>query len=186
MALLDNSEIAMGSKLRGDSTIGPGCKVGGEVSNSVFLGNSNKAHDGYLGNSVIGEWCNLGAGTNSSNMKNDYKNVRLWDYSVERFGDTGSTFCGLIMGDHSKCGINVMFNSGTSIGVACNLYNPGYFRNFIPSFYQGSPQKMETLSAKKACDTAQRMMDRRNFDFTETDYKVLEKVFELTAKYRKN
>lgn len=184
-ALLDHSEVAIGTKLRGDTTVGPFSKVGGEITNSVIFGYSNKGHEGYLGNSVIGEWCNLGAATNTSNMKNDYKNVRLWDYSTAKFEDTGSAFCGLIMGDHTKTGINVMFNSGTSVGIACNLYNPGYFRNLIPSFYMGSPDKLSTHPLKKSMETASRMMHRRNVSFSDSDAEVFQKVFELTAQFRK-
>ncbi|MDH5604404.1 MAG: putative sugar nucleotidyl transferase, partial [Cyclobacteriaceae bacterium] len=143
-ALLEYSQVSMGAKMRGDTTVGPHSKVGGEVANSVIFGYSNKSHEGYLGNSVIAEWCNLGADTNTSNMKNDYGPIKLWDYNKERFTDTGIMFCGLIMGDHSKTGINTMFNSGTSVGVSCNITGSGYPRAFIPSFSKGGPSGYST------------------------------------------
>ena len=124
--------VKMGAKIYGATTIGPYSKVGGEVNNSVFFGNSNKAHDGFLGNSVIGEWCNLGAVTNNSNLKNNYAEVRLWSYETENFAKTGLQFCGLMMGDHSKCGINTMFNTGTVVGVSANIFGSGFPRNFVP------------------------------------------------------
>lgn len=185
LALLDHSAIAMGAKMRGDSTIGPYSKVGGEVANSVVLGYSNKGHDGYMGNSIVGEWCNIGADTNSSNMKNDYTEVRLWDYHTGRFKSTGHMFCGFVMGDHTKLGINMMINSGTSLGVACNLYNSNYLRNFIPSFTTGEVGKLESIPVKKVCQTAEKVMERRNVQFTSEDREILEKVFELSAPYRK-
>jgi UDP-N-acetylglucosamine diphosphorylase/glucosamine-1-phosphate N-acetyltransferase len=142
LALGEGSQLKMGSKIYGATTIGPGSKVGGEVNNAVLWGNSNKGHDGFLGNAVLGEWCNLGADTNNSNLKNDYSEVKLWSYPSGRFEPTGLQFCGLVMGDHSKAGINTMFNTGTVVGVACNLFGAGFPRNFIPDFSWGGPQGM--------------------------------------------
>ena len=154
-ALCDHSIVNMGAKIKGDSTVGPYSKVGGEISNSVIQGYSNKAHDGFLGNSVIGEWCNLGADTNNSNMKNNYANVKMWDFDSSRFKDTGLQFCGLIMGDHSKCGINTMFNTGTTIGVSANIFGDGFPRNFIPSFAWGGAAGFSTYPTKKVFENRQ-------------------------------
>ena len=184
-AICEHAVVGMGAKLRGDSTIGPWCKVGGEVGNSVMTGFSNKGHDGYMGNSVLGEWCNLGADTNTSNLKNNYANVRLWHYETQRFKDTGLMFCGLIMGDHSKCGINTMFNTGTVVGVSANIFGPGYPRNFIPSFSWGGAAGFMTYKTRKAYEVAEIVMGRRNKSFTEADKAILDKVFELSAPYRR-
>ena len=185
LALCDHSVINMGAKIYGATTIGPQSKVGGEINNVVIQGYSNKGHDGFLGNSVLGEWCNLGADTNTSNLKNDYTEVKLWDYPTGRFQKTGLQFCGLIMGDHSKCGINTMFNSGTVIGVACNIHGTGYPRNFVPSFSNGGPQGFVLLPLKMVITTAQKVMNRRNTELSETDRKILEAIFEQTKQYRK-
>jgi len=184
LALCDNSTLKMGAKIYGPTTVGPHSKVGGEVGNSVITGYSNKGHEGYLGNSVLGEWCNLGADTNTSNLKNNYDEVKLWDYTSQRFAKTGLQFCGLIMGDHSKAGINTMFNTGTVVGVSANIYGAGYPRNFIPSFTWGGPQGMTTYQTKKAFDTAERVMARRKIEFTAIEKGILEKVFELTSEFR--
>lgn len=183
-ALLNNSVIHMGAKIRGDSTIGPYSKVGGELSNSVIQGYSNKGHDGFLGNSVIGEWCNLGADTNNSNLKNNYTNVKMWDYAVDRFKDTGLQFCGLVMGDHSKCGINTMFNTGTTVGVSANIFGDGFPRNFIPSFSWGGSSGFSTYQVNKALETASLVMKRRNKELKEEDKAILSEVFERTSNYR--
>lgn len=185
LALCDNSSIKMGAKIYGPVTIGPHSKVGGEVSGSVITGYSNKGHDGYLGNSVIGEWCNLGADTNTSNLKNNYAEVRLWNYESERFVPTGQQFCGLIMGDHAKCGINTMFNTGTVVGVFANVFGDGFPRNFIPSFAWGGANGFSTYTLQKALDTAQKVMARRDQELTEEDQKILENVFEQSAKFRR-
>ena len=145
-AMLDNAVVKMGAKIYGPTTIGPWCKIGGEVNNSVFFGYSNKAHDGFMGNSVIGEWCNIGADTNTSNLKNTYDNVKVWNYADNTFIDSGLTFCGLIMGDHSKCGINTMFNTGTVVGVSSNIFGSGYQRNFIPGFMWGGTAGFKTYN----------------------------------------
>jgi UDP-N-acetylglucosamine diphosphorylase/glucosamine-1-phosphate N-acetyltransferase len=178
------SVIKMGAKIYGPTTIGPYSKVGGEVNNSVIFGYSNKAHDGFLGNSVIGEWCNLGADTNNSNLKNNYAEVKLWSYETERFEKTGLQFCGLMMGDHSKCGINTMFNTGTVVGVSANIYGSNFPRNFIPSFSWGGAAGFTTFQMNKVNEVADVVMGRRNISYDEKEKKILEKVFELTTKYR--
>ena len=183
-ALGEHSIVNMGGKMRGDNTIGPYCKVGGEVSNSVFQGFSNKGHDGFLGNSFIGEWCNLGADTNTSNLKNNYTNVKMWDFERNGFKDTGLQFCGLIMGDHSKCGINTMFNTGTSVGVSSNIFGEGFPRTIIPSFAWGGASGFSTYQTRKAFETAELAMDRRGRKLTDGDRKVLSHIFERTAQYR--
>ena len=185
-ALCDKGVVKMGAKIYGPTTIGPQSKVGGEISNSVIFGNSNKGHDGYLGNSVLGEWCNLGADTNTSNLKNNYAEVRLWNYNSERFAKTGLQFCGLMMGDHSKCSINTMFNTGTVVGVSANVFGTGFPRNFVPSFTWGGSNGYTTYLTKKAFEVAKIVMDRRKVDFTSQDQAILEYVFENTEKYRKN
>ncbi len=179
-ALGEGSIVTMGGKMRGDNTIGPHCKVGGEVSNSVLFGYSNKAHDGFLGNSVLGEWCNLGADTNTSNLKNNYDNARLWSYSKNGFVDIGQPNCGLIMGDHSKSGINTMFNTGTMVGVSSNIFGSGYPRNFIPSFQWGGASGFVTYQFEKAMETAARAMARRNIVLDEVEKEILKNVFEQT------
>lgn len=179
------SVIKMGAKIYGDTTIGPGCKIGGEVKNTVILGNSNKAHDGYLGNSVIGEWCNLGADTNASNRKNNYTNIKLWDYETSRFIDTGLASCGLIMGDHSKSGTNTMFNTGTVVGVSANIFGSGFPRNFIPSFSWGGSRGFATYQIDKAVETADRVMQRRDQSLNVEERLILLRVFEDTARYRR-
>ena len=184
-ALCDGAILKMGTKIYGGTTIGPQCKVGGEVNNSVVFGFSNKAHDGFLGNSVIGEWCNLGADTNNSNLKNNYAEVRLWNYETEGFTKTGLQFCGLMMGDHSKCGINTMFNTGTVVGVSANIFGSGFPRNFIPSFSWGGSAGFTTYKTQKAFEVAQVVMARRSVDFTETDKKILTYIFEETSKWRR-
>lgn len=183
-ALCEGSHVNMGAKIRGDSTVGPFSKVGGEVSNSVIFGYSNKAHDGFIGNTVIGEWCNLGADTNTSNLKNNYENVKIWSYSKGGFVDTGLQFCGLLMGDHSKCGINTMFNTGTVVGVAANIFGDGFPRTFIPSFAWGGASGFTTFQLNKAFETAQKAMARRNVMLDENERKILTTVFELSASNR--
>lgn len=183
-ALGESSVVSIGAKIRGDSTVGPFSKVGGEVGNSVIFGYSNKGHDGYLGNSVVGEWCNLGADTNTSNLKNDYGPVKLWSYGDEGFKKTSETFFGTVMGDHSKCGINTMFNTGTIIGVSANIFGAGFPRNFVPSFSWGGAGGLTTYQFKKATEVAERVMKRRGVPFTEEDRFILLEVFDRTGKYR--
>ena len=184
-ALCENATVKMGAKIYGATTIGPYSKVGGEVNNCVIFGYSNKGHDGFLGNSVLGEWCNLGADTNNSNLKNNYAEVRLWDYETEGFAKTGLQFCGLMMGDHSKCGINTMFNTGSVVGVSANIFGSGFPRNFIPSFSWGGSAGMITYKTNKAFEVAEVVMTRRQIAFTEVDVQILEHVFEETSKWRK-
>lgn len=184
LALCEDSTIKMGAKIYGDTTIGPSCKVGGEVSNTVFYANSNKGHDGFLGNSVIGEWCNLGADTNSSNLKNNYAYVKLWNYTAKRFSPTGLQFCGLIMGDHSKCGINTMFNTGTVVGVSANIFGASFPRNFIPSFTWGGASGFATYAIPKAFETARVVMQRRNKELNDIEKDLLENVFAQSAEHR--
>ena len=185
-ALCESAVIKLGAKIYGQTTVGPHSKVGGEVNNSVIFGYSSKGHDGYLGNSVLGEWCNLGADTNSSNLKNNYAEVRLWDYQTEGFAKTGLEFCGLMMGDHSKCGINTMFNTGTVIGVSANIFGSGFPRNFIPSFSWGGNAGFTTYLTKKAFEVAKVVMARRKVEFSEQDQAILEHVFEETKKFRRD
>jgi UDP-N-acetylglucosamine diphosphorylase/glucosamine-1-phosphate N-acetyltransferase len=184
LAMCENSILKMGSKIYGAVTIGPYCKVGGEINNTVFTANSNKAHDGFIGNSVIGEWCNIGAGTSNSNLKNNYAKVKLWNYSSEQFMNTGLQFCGLFMGDHSKCGINTMFNTGTVVGVCANIYGSGFPRNFIPSFSWGGASGFVVYKHEKAIETAEIVMKRRGVVLPEMDVEILKTVFDLTRKYR--
>ena len=184
-ALCENATIKMGAKIYGATTIGPHSKVGGEVNNCVIFGYSNKGHDGFLGNSVLGEWCNIGADTNNSNLKNNYAEVRLWDYETEGFAKTGLQFCGLMLGDHSKCGINTMFNTGTVVGVSANIFGSGFPRNFIPSFSWGGSAGMITYKTNKAFEVAKVVMSRRDIAFTEVDIQILEHIFKETSKWRK-
>lgn len=185
LALCNNAIIKMGGKLYGATTIGPYSKVCGEVSNSVIFGYSSKGHEGYLGNAVLGEWCNIGADSNNSNLKNNYAKVRLWDYATERFEQTGLQFCGLMMGDHSKTAINTMFNTGTVIGVNSNIYVPGFPRNFVPSFSWGGASGFTAYQPAKAFDAAKVMMARRGVEFNEIEADILTHVFEITKKWRK-
>ena len=184
-SLGEESTIKMGARIYGATTIGPFCKVGGEINNSVVFGYSSKGHDGFLGNSVLGEWCNIGADTNNSNLKNNYEEVKLWNYQTEGFTKTGLQFCGLIMGDHSKCAINTMFNTGTVVGVSANIFGSGFPRNFIPSFTWGGASGYTTYITKKAFETAKLAMARRHVEFDEIEAKILEHVFEETKKWRK-
>ncbi len=183
-ALCESAVVKMGAKIYGPTTVGPHGKVCGEINNSVIFGYSSKGHDGYLGNSVLGEWCNIGADSNNSNLKNNYAKVRMWNYATESFEQTGLQFCGLMMGDHSKTAINTMFNTGTVIGVNANIYTPGFPRNFVPSFSWGGSSGFSTYYPKKAFDTAKVMMARRGVEFTDLDAEILNHVFEITKKWR--
>jgi len=183
-ALGENAQINMGAKLRGDTTVGPFSKVGGEVSNSVFFGNSNKAHDGYLGNSVIGEWCNFGAGTNSSNLKNNYETVKLWNHGENTYKNTGLQFCGLMMGDYSKCGISTIFNTGTVVDVCANIFGGGLSPTHIPSFAWGGAHGFTIYKIEKALETINKVMSRRNADFSEDDKDILLHLFKATVNVR--
>lgn len=184
-AMCEKAVLKMGAKIYGATTLGPFCKVGGEVNNSVLFAYSSKGHDGYLGNSVIGEWCNLGADTNNSNLKNNYAEVKLWNYDTGRFAKTGLQFCGLMMGDHSKCGINSMFNTGTVIGVSTNLFGSGFLRNFVPSFSWGGASGFTEYKTNKVFEVAETVMKRKDIIFDEKEQRILEHIFEETKKYRK-
>ncbi len=182
----EHSQTKMGTKIYGATTIGPHSKVGGELNNVVVFGYSNKAHDGFIGNAVIGEWCNIGADSNNSNLKNNYAEVKLWNYVSNNFKRTGLQFCGLIMGDHAKCGINTMFNTGTVVGVGSNVFGSGFPRNFIPDFSWGGAQGMEVFAMNKMFEVAAKVYERRGMVLDEKEKIILNTVFELTKEYRKN
>ncbi len=184
-ALCDSAQTNLGSKIYGPTTIGPHSKVGGELNNVVIFGFSNKGHDGFLGNSVLGEWCNIGAGSNNSNLKNNYAEVRLWNYPKLGFISTRLLFCGLIMGDHSKCGINTMFNTGTVVGVSANIFGSGFPRNFIPSFSWGGPKGLSTFHINKAFEVAEKVMKRRGVNFDEIEKSILTDVYKLSDELRR-
>jgi UDP-N-acetylglucosamine diphosphorylase/glucosamine-1-phosphate N-acetyltransferase len=184
-ALGEHATLKMGAKIYGATTVGPYCKVGGEVNNSIFFAYSNKGHDGFIGNSVIGEWCNLGADTNNSNLKNNYGYVDLWSYSEEKNKNTGLQFCGLVMGDHSKAGINTMFNTGTVVGVSANIFGGDFPPKFIPSFSWGGAQWLRTFTFDKGLEVAQKMMERRGIELSENDIAVLKHVYDYDSKFRK-
>jgi len=184
-SLGEHSTLKLGAKIYGPTTVGPHSKVGGEVNNSVIFGYSNKAHDGFLGNSVIGEWCNIGADSNNSNLKNNYAQVKLWSYEHSRFTNTTLTFCGLVMADHSKCGINTMFNTGTVVGVNANIFGSGFPRNFVPDFSWGGAAGFTTYKLEDAFDVADKVFARRGMVFDDTEKNILKNVFDLTAGFRK-
>lgn len=184
-ALLQDSVVKMGAKIYGPTTVGPVSKVGGEINNCIFQGYSNKGHDGFLGNSVIGEWCNLGADTNNSNLKNNYAEVRVWNYAQDHFIKTGLQFCGLIMGDHSKCGINTMFNTGTVVGVSANIFGAGFPRNLVPSFAWGGAGGFSEFKLNKAFEVIDRVYERRGKKLEQPEIDILTHIYEQTAKYRK-
>ena len=178
----DQSVVKMGAKIYGPTTIGPVCTVGGEISSSVILGYSNKGHDGFLGHAVIGEWCNMGADSNNSNLKNDYGEVKLWDYATQKFERTGMQFVGLMMGDHSKCGINTMFNTGSVVGVFANIFGAAFPRNYIPSFSWGGASGFVEYKIAHALETAKRVMLRRNVELTSIDEDILRYIAQLPVK----
>ncbi len=185
VAICAGAQVKMAAKIYGPTTIGPNCRAGGEIARSVMLANSNKGHDGFLGDSVLGEWCNLGADTNNSNLKNNYGEVKLWSYAEGRFVPTRHQFVGLFMGDHSKCGINTMFNTGTVVGVFANIYGAGYPRNFIPDFsWGGAEAGFKTYKFEDACKTAEVVMSRRGVQFNELDKAILYNIYDLTFGYR--
>jgi UDP-N-acetylglucosamine diphosphorylase/glucosamine-1-phosphate N-acetyltransferase len=184
LAMCESSALKMGAKIYGPTTIGRFSKVGGEVTNCVIHDYSNKGHDGFLGNSVIGEWCNLGADTNTSNLKNNYGEVKLWSYEAHRLSDTGLQFCGLIMGDHSKCGINTMFNTGTVVGVSSNIFDGGFPPKFVPSYSWGGAAGFVESKLEKMIGVAAIVMARRKINLEEKDKAILTAIFEMTAKFR--
>jgi len=183
-ALCHDSQVKMGSKIYGQTTIGPHSRVGGEINNAVIWGYSSKGHEGYLGNSVMGQWCNIGADSNNSNLKNNYAEVKLWDYSAEHFRKTGLQFCGLVMADHAKCGINTMFNTGTVAGVSANIFSAGFPRNFIPDFAWGGAHGFETYSLPKMFETTMKVFERRNMEFGQEEKDILTRIFEDTKIHR--
>jgi UDP-N-acetylglucosamine diphosphorylase/glucosamine-1-phosphate N-acetyltransferase len=185
-ALCEGSIVKMGAKIYGPTTLGPFSKVGGEVTNSVLFAYSCKVHEGYMGNSVIGEWCNIGADSNTSNLKNNYTLAKVWDYVTGRAEETGLQFCGLLMGDYSKCGINTMFNTGTVVGISSNIYGAGFPGNFIPSFSWGGAAGFETYRVDKSVETIKKAMMSRNLELAETDKRIIASVFKYTDRYRKS
>jgi len=184
-AVCDHAILNFGTRIRGDSTIGPFSKAGGEISNSVIFGYSSKSHDGFLGNSVVGEWCNMGAGANTSNLKNNYSEVNIWNYIEEGFLPTGRQFCGLMMGDHSKCGISTMFNTGTVVGISANIFGGGFPKTFIPSFSWGGAEEFETFQFDKALEVMQKVMRLKENILSKEDVEIVKHIFEVTKKYRK-
>jgi len=184
-ALCEGAIIKLGTKIYGPTTLGPACRGGGEMNNVVMQANPNTRHAGFLGNAVLGEWCNIGADSNNSNLKNNYSEVKVWNYPKGRFTRTGLQFCGLIMGDHSKCGINTMFNTGTVVGVSANIFGAGFPRNFIPSFSLGGAAGMSTYRMVKVLETATLVMERRGIALSEADRQILQWVFDHTEQYRK-
>jgi len=185
-ALGEHSQVKMGAKIYPGVATGQHCKIGGEIGNTVFQEYSNKGHDGYLGDSFIGSWCNMGADTNSSNLKNNYSEVKLWSYPARRFVSTGKQFCGLIMGDHSKCGINTMFNTGTVVGVSCNIFGDGFPRNFIPSFSWGGASGFTGFAVNKAIEASNAMMGRRGVQLSENDKTLFQSIWEADSEWRKS
>lgn len=184
-AICEHATVRMGAKIYGPTTLGPYSNLGGEVKNAVLFAHSNKGHEGFLGNAVLGEWCNLGADTNCSNLKNNYAEIRLWNYTTESFVRTGLQFCGIMMGDHSKCGINTMFNTATVVGVFANIFGSGFPRTFIPSFSWGGAAGTTTYLTKKAFEVAEVVMARRQLELTDADRAILSHVFEISKKYRR-
>lgn len=184
VAICEGAILKMGAKIYGPTVIGPYSKIGGEVNHSIIMGYSNKAHDGYLGNSIIGEWCNLGAGTNVSNLKNNYTEVKMWNYVQQRFENSGQQFLGVVIGDHSKCGINTMLNTGTVIGVSANVFGSGYPRNFIPSFSWGGAAGWQTFQLDKSIALASEVMNRRGMEIPQEDKDILGHVFNISAPFR--
>ena len=186
IALCDEVIVKMGTKIYGGTTIGPGSKVGGELNNVLFLGNSNKGHDGFLGNAVIGQWCNIGSATDASNLKNNYSKVRIWNYTFKNFAKSELQFCGLLMGDYSRCGIHSMFNTATVIGVNANVFGTGFPRTFIPSFSYGGAQGFKTYAFSKAMEANRMMMDRKGEQLSELDLEILKDVFEQSSVWRRD
>ena len=185
LAVCDSAKVRMGTKIYGGTTLGPWCKAGGEIDNVVMLGYSNKAHDGYLGNAVIGEWCNIGAGVNASNLKNDYSKIRIWNYATRTFMRTDLQFCGLIMGDHSKIGVNCMLNTATVMGVGVNLHGAGFPRVFIPSFSEGSPVAgFADVPLTQFFKIARRVMGRRGLELTDIDEEIYGRVYRIASELK--
>jgi len=184
-AACHDAKVRIGAKVYGAVTLGPHCKIGGEVENSVFIGYSNKAHEGFLGDAVIGEWCNIGGGTTASNLKNDYSEIKLWNYATKRFERTGLQFCGLFMGDHSKIGVNCMINTATVLGVGVNIHGAGFPRNFVPSFQEGSSNAgFKNVPLDAFMDIAQRVMARRHIPLTQVDRDIYKAIYNISDRYK--
>ncbi|MFF5382302.1 putative sugar nucleotidyl transferase [Pedobacter suwonensis] len=184
-ALCENSSIKMGAKIYSGTTIGPNSRAGGEINNAVIWGNSAKGHEGYLGNSVMGEWCNIGADTNNSNLKNNYAEVKLYDYETRKMRNTSLQFCGLIMADHAKAGINTMFNTGSVVGVGANVFGGGFPPNNIPDFSWGGAAGFDIYKLHKMFETTEKVFARKNMAFNEVEKNMLTRIFELTESYRR-
>ncbi len=184
LALCEGSKLKLATKVYGGTTLGPYSNVGGEVNNIIIQGYSNKGHDGFLGNAVLGEWCNIGADSNCSNLKNTYDEVKVWNYATRRFDRSGMQFCGLIMGDHSKCGINTMFNTGTVVGVASNLFGAGFPRQFVPDFSWGGASGFVTHKLPAVDKTAALVMVRRGKEYDEQEQEIMHHLFQETARER--
>lgn len=180
LALCENAKLNLGAKIYSGTTIGPYCKVGGEVNNSILMSYSNKGHDGFLGNSVLGEWCNLGADTNNSNLKNNYSEISVWNYEDKAYISTGLQFCGLMMGDYSKSAINTQFNTGTVVGISANVFDAGFPPKFIPSFSWGGGKDSDKFDLEKSYEAAEKMMARRKKILTNEEKNILGYIFQLT------
>lgn len=184
-AACHDAKVRIGAKVYGGTTLGPHCKIGGEVESTVMIGYSNKAHDGFLGDAVIGEWCNIGGGTTASNLKNDYSEIKLWDYVERRFVRTGLQFCGLIMGDHSKTGVNCMINTATVLGVGVNIHGSGFPRPFVASFQEGSSNAgFKDVPLKTFYSIAQRVMARRGMELTQVDKDIFASIYNISDRYK--
>ena len=179
LAMCEESALKLGAKIYGATTLGPHCKVGGEVNNVVFQAYSNKGHDGFLGNALIGEWCNLGADTNTSNLKNNYGMVDTYSYETNGQVKTDVQFMGVCMGDHSKCGINTMFNTGTVTGVSSNIFGAGFPSKFIPSFTWGGAEGSEPFRFEKAVEYANNMMSRRGLELSSEEVAILKHIHDV-------
>ena len=184
LAMCPHSLVRMGAKVYGATTLGPHCKIGGEVENSIMIGYSNKAHDGFLGDAVLGEWCNIGGGTTASNLKNDYSEIKLWNYQAMRFVRTGLQFCGLFMGDHSKTGVNSMFNTATVLGVGVNIHGTGFPRNFVASFQEGGASGMKGVKLETFFAIAERVMARRGVELTQVDRDIFTAIYNISDRYK--
>ena len=182
-ALCEDAKLNMGSKIYSGTTVGPHCKVGGEVNNSILMAYSNKGHEGFLGNSVLGEWCNLGADTNNSNLKNNYSEIKVWDYNSQSYIDSGLQFCGLMMGDFSKSAINTQFNTGTVVGISANVFESGFPPKFIPSFSWGGNESSSKFELEKSYEAAAKMMERRKKLLTDEDKRIIKHIYLEPSEY---
>ncbi|WP_134089372.1 putative sugar nucleotidyl transferase [Olivibacter sp. XZL3] len=185
-SLGENSQVKMGTKIYSNVTVGPGCRVGGELNTCVIWGNSSKGHEGYFGSGVMGEWCNWGADSNNSNLKNNYKNVKLYHYGTGSYRNTNLQFCGLIMGDHAKCAINTAFNTGTVVGVSASIFGEAAPPTFVPDFSWGVGKNASVYELEKMFETAELVFARRNCKFDPIEASVLREVFQITVKQRNN